>query len=494
MFDKIAIDLHGADVSSKRVMEQVGIALDTVRQAMPVDCDRLHQQYVERRDRLNRHVESLHRRRKPSGMSVYEMQGILLRLQPEVDSATRWRTSELLKIEKADPRTIRDLLKESEGLAPLFLRNDPSPWNGVRLTDGAAAHRAIDLATRLSSQTWPAFALSLSDMVKAARFRAPKCFKEAQQMFSLVSGVRRTLDLYSPEIFSLNIQEMIRDLAPGKPGGVRALWAWCTSAEYRRARTQALKQRTAGKAPVPDLFTELSASEVQRLKWAELSNRSSLPHKLPNHSDNQRNLESAVADLAGLDSIIPKKQFDSILLGELGIFIDALAKDRLTPLKLPKLSEVELGLETSGTGKLVEEIRKKRFAPEKWVSAFDQSWYSSCLEAAQAEDPEIAGLNGRTHDGFVREFKALDRERIRIAASRVQRAYAERAITAMNNRNSKEYLIRSEAEKKRRHRPLRTLFAEAGDVLTALCPCWMASPLSVSQLLDKDSVLRLCHL
>src|SRR6266446_2802145 len=32
--------------------------------------------------------------------------------------------------------------------------------------------------------------------------------------------------------------------------------------------------------------------------------------------------------------------------------------------------------------------------------------------------------------------------------------------------------------------PLRRVFAQAAEVLTAVCPCWMASPLSVSQLLD----------
>ncbi|GAC1510765.1 MAG: hypothetical protein NVS1B11_17980 [Terriglobales bacterium] len=31
---------------------------------------------------------------------------------------------------------------------------------------------------------------------------------------------------------------------------------------------------------------------------------------------------------------------------------------------------------------------------------------------------------------------------------------------------------------------MRKVFAQAADVLTAVCPCWMASPLSVSQLLD----------
>lgn len=37
-----------------------------------------------------------------------------------------------------------------------------------------------------------------------------------------------------------------------------------------------------------------------------------------------------------------------------------------------------------------------------------------------------------------------------------------------------------------RHLPLRKLVAAAPDMLLALRPCWMASPLSVSQLLPAD--------
>ena len=87
-------------------------------------------------------------------------------------------------------------------------------------------------------------------------------------------------------------------------------------------------------------------------------------------------------------------------------------------MQLPRLHDLEQGLNKAGAEKLIQEIRKKNLAAEKWVPAFDHSWYSSCLEAAQAEDPEIAGFNGRTHDTFVQEFKDLDRERIQVAAAR----------------------------------------------------------------------------
>jgi hypothetical protein len=54
----------------------------------------------------------------------------------------------------------------------------------------------------------------------------------------------------------------------------------------------------------------------------------------------------------------------------------------------------------------------------------------------------------------------------------------------MNQFPEQDALIRSEAAKSRRHKPLTKIFFEATQVLTAVCPCWMASPLSVSQLIS----------
>src|SRR5262249_54098814 len=62
--------------------------------------------------------------------------------------------------------------------------------------------------------------------------------------------------------------------------------------------------------------------------------------------------------------------------------------------------------------------------------------------------------------------------------------HAECAIAAMNEHPDQADLARREAAKRSRHIPLRELLARAPDVLTRIAPCWVASPLSVSQLLD----------
>ena len=482
--EHIAIDLHGADVSTRRVLEQVAAGLDAVRKAPLVDCEQMHQRFIERRERLNRHVERLHKKREPSGKTVYELQGLVLKLENEAKSEIRWRGSELLKIQRAELQSVRDLVKEASGLAPLFLRTDPSPWTGANLPDGNAAQRAMELAGRLANHAWPEFLGSVFSLIHALHFVRPATLTDAQALFALLSGVQDSLLRYSVEIYRQDLPALIHSLEAGKARGLSTIWAWCMKSDFRRARKTILNLRTAGKAPVGELLKELAAAEEQCLKWADRRTDATTPKEVPGYSAHRQKFDLAMKDIGELEQFLPSRGLRQLSLDELGRLIEALAKDRLTPPKLPRLWQIEKGLEKLGVAGLVKEIRTTKPISSRWVTLFDHAWYASCLEAAMAEDPEIASFNGRTHDDFVREFAELDKERIQIAATRVSRAYAQLSISAMNQHPEQEYLVRAEAQKKRRHMPLRTLFSQAKEVLTTVCPCWMASPLSVSQLLD----------
>ncbi|MGA2630482.1 MAG: AAA domain-containing protein, partial [Terriglobia bacterium] len=482
--EHIAIDMHGADVSPKLVLEQVGKALEAVRTSTPVNCEDLHRRFVERRDRLNRHVERLHRMREPGGHSVYDLQGRILKLLREVNPATRWRGVELKRIAEAGPQKVRDLLREARGFASLFTRTDPSPWTRAKLPDGRTVQKALDLAVLMASQTLPEFDATLTALLETTQFRPRGTVKEARQMFVLLASLQRTLALYSAELYAQNLPKLLEDLKPGCTSGLAAVWAWCTNGAFRQARKNVLAMRTAGKAPVQQLHTDLSTAEADRLQWAEWSGRKTLPKRITAFQKHQQRLDSLLVEVKELESLGPKKYLQEIPLDDLRRYVEALSKDTLTPHKLPKLWEIEHGLENVGVGRLIAEIRSAKPEPDKWEVFFDHAWLSSCLDAALLEDPDIAGFNGRTHDSFVQEFKELDKERIRVAVARVRRAHAERAIAEMNAHPNQDYLVRAEAQKKRRHLPLRKLFAQAHEILTAVCPCWMASPLSVSQLLD----------
>jgi very-short-patch-repair endonuclease len=84
---------------------------------------------------------------------------------------------------------------------------------------------------------------------------------------------------------------------------------------------------------------------------------------------------------------------------------------------------------------------------------------------------------------IVDQFRELDSELIRRTAGRV--------IEACNRRRPRTTVgaagvIQREAQKQRKHMPVRRLLEEAGEVAQALKPCFMMSPLTVSQFLPPS--------
>jgi very-short-patch-repair endonuclease len=92
----------------------------------------------------------------------------------------------------------------------------------------------------------------------------------------------------------------------------------------------------------------------------------------------------------------------------------------------------------------------------------------------------LAHLRADQLDPIVEEFRKLDIELIAHAGGRVVASCnARRPRTTVGAAGT----IKREAEKQRKHMPVRKLLEEAGEVAQALKPCFMMSPLTVSQFL-----------
>jgi very-short-patch-repair endonuclease len=480
----LAIDLHGADLSSKKVMQQVAHTLEVLRSSIPVDCQTVHAQFVDRRMRLNTHVDRMHRLREPAKESVYDLQGLILNLQRTVHSSVRWRGSDLARLTPDVSREIVDLLNEAGGLASLFLRTDPSPWTGATLADGAAVQNALDLVRQTYSETLPRCLFTIDGVTACTSLQRPESIIDAQELANLLEAVEGTLSRYSERLYKQDLESLLRDLAPGRSGGFSALWALWTKSSYRRARATVLALRN-GKTSSSQLFSEVAAAASALRKWTSASGGKSVPSVVQGASEHIGNLRRLADEVRSLSEVLPSRRFNQCSIGELAESIASLDADQSTPFKIPKLSQIEQSLEKIGVGKLVTELKTQKPDAKVWPKIFQFVWLASTLEAVCQQDPEVRGFVGSTHNHYVDEFTHLDERRIALAADRVRRAHGERAIAAMNANPAGEQLIRTEAGKIKRHLPLRKIFAQAADVLTAVCPCWMASPLSVSQLLDS---------
>ena len=323
-----------------------------------------------------------------------------------------------------------------------------------------------------------------SSVITNTGLKRPGDIAAVKGLADLLEAVERTLSNYSPQLYQKELESILHDLSPGREGGLAVAWALCTNGAFRRARAAVLSERN-GKAPSKALFSEVTAALADFKRWTAVSEGKSCPIRIEGSVKHVAALRRLGSDVAFLAKVLPERWIAQSSLDELSSLVSALEEDRRTPFQLPKLNQIERSLEALGVGKLVAEIRSRKPETRLWSDMFQYAWLASVLDSVSQTDPEIGGFVGSTHGHYVDEFTHLDEERIALAVDRVRRAHGERTIAAMNANPAGEQLIRAEAGRVRRHLPLRKVFSQAADVLTAVCPCWMASPLSVSQLLDS---------
>lgn len=119
-------------------------------------------------------------------------------------------------------------------------------------------------------------------------------------------------------------------------------------------------------------------------------------------------------------------------------------------------------------------------------AAFRKSYYESLLDNAFAGRPELATFDAAAQDRLVGTFRKLDETVLRHNRARVLLSHWEQV--PRTNGHGQMKTLRHEFEKKRRHKPVRKLVAEAGLAIQAIKPVFMMSPLSVATYLPPATV------
>lgn len=128
---------------------------------------------------------------------------------------------------------------------------------------------------------------------------------------------------------------------------------------------------------------------------------------------------------------------------------------------------------------------------DKYVDALTRRVLTLWLDNWIGTVPVLRDFESTSHAHLIEDFRTLDGELQNAARRALRGRLAERrphpSAASVNLASSQPALLMKEAKKKRRHKPLRRLFAEIPDLLVALKPCLMMSPLSVGQFLPLES-------
>ncbi|MDQ2912543.1 MAG: DUF4011 domain-containing protein [Chloroflexota bacterium] len=475
--DDVILDLHGA-VSKREVMAQFGHVFGRIQQLGPVDGRDLLEEYEHQRDRLRTYAELLRQTVPPLGVDLETLHGRLLRLPRGARSDVRWRGGELDRLEPTVARELRELLREASSQPNLFLGRDTSPWSRAKLDSPAITERAIDLTTRLVGTTLPAADAAITEATGSAGLRRPPTISGVRQLRDLLISVNALVNDYDVRLFAEDLDSLRVALSPAGGSFVTRLLAPLRSS-FRQARSQVSKLRHQTSTS-RTLLDEVTHAADLRDRWRELG-PSSQPLAVPPASELARSFDALQSDLSELSDILEPGALPESL-DELKRQIGVLARDADSAMQVARLRKVSARLRELGLNPLLTHLG---LIPDSvpWPDVFEHAWLSSARDRFFLQHSELSVFDGRTHNDVVAEFRRLDRAILTAAVARVRRAHAEHAIAAMNEYPAEAANVRHEASKQRAHKPLRKLAVEAPHVLTAVKPCWMASPLAVSQLL-----------
>lgn len=481
--DHLVLDLHGADVSRRDILTKIGESLATIRETPRIDASETHRKLVDRRQKLNDHVAWLHMSRDPAKQSIYDLRGRLLRTDTSAQSVTRLTGKALAELTPDRIAQVKDLLDEAASMGNLLIGDDASPWARARIDDEQSAQTAIDAATELSQYILPTLLPLLEQLSSTTGLPVPTNAIHVHETMQLQTTAEQVLEIYHPDIQKHDLEQLADELKPAR-SGLKSLWASLTNSGYREALKTAQQLRRQPTNSKAMLLAEIRSAAELLQKWREKAGAFAQLQRAEQTATASDLVVHLQQSLRALAHSFPNTKLDQLVLADLQEWVTKLTSNQGVAYQLPRIHKIRNELEVAGLGPFIAELRQAKVLPKLWSARFEYVWVNSCHSQALIQAPALASFSGNYHSELVNEFRKLDQTRINLAIARVRRTHAENAIAAMNAHLDQKQLVQRETEKKSRHLPFRTLLSKAPDVLTAIFPCWMASPLSVSQLLD----------
>ncbi|MEV3874859.1 DUF3320 domain-containing protein [Streptomyces sp. NPDC049906] len=137
-----------------------------------------------------------------------------------------------------------------------------------------------------------------------------------------------------------------------------------------------------------------------------------------------------------------------------------------------------------GLDGLPGQLARRGVSAEDFPSAVERAVLTAWVERRLELDARLRPVRALERDQLVERFREADRDLVGAAHGEV--------IAACNARRPRRTTIgpaaelRRQAQLKRRHKPVRQLLGETREVVQLIKPCFMMSPLTVSQFLPPD--------
>ncbi|MBD2121357.1 DUF4011 domain-containing protein, partial [Trichocoleus sp. FACHB-262] len=179
-----------------------------------------------------------------------------------------------------------------------------------------------------------------------------------------------------------------------------------------------------------------------------------------------------------IKSLEELQEFLNAARDEVEIFEDWLAYQRLIE-----------RMEALGAGPFLSKLRESKIPPNLWYPILERGVYKNWLQYIHSNSPKLRNFYSHLHEQVVQEFSELDCQQYEIARERLQQLHSERWQEWSKQPMARQQIQVLQKQSGRiKKKEIRELIVNAPELVTTLIPCWLMSPLAVSQYIDPEAV------
>lgn len=482
---EFCLEVHSHKMDKRKVVRELMASLANTSLIIKRADDQMRRQELKHvRDELNSYVRQLHEPRLTIGQSLYQAQGGLAQCldAPQLN----FSIPHLETMSAADFGKMLSPVREIAGYPVIIEAYPVDRWRGYKGLENSLEERE-SLSARFDAVV-EAIEKSHRDMCEITdryKLPAPETIQDDLDYLFIFEN-------FQPSIFSLALQKTIRRYVDQYQSVSRYFSAqyWKDVSELKNLSRRMMRPQTMWQAlefvkKITDkrdaLILDSSVDYDQPL--GDLSSLATDKAQIMDGFETALNL----FDENDLPETL-KKKYDQSPAEAADWFADhALHTEELA--EWANFNTVRKQCNENGLQDFVSKALENQLPPEKWEAAFARRFYVLLIERLTADRPLLQKFKGTMQTELIRRFRELDLAMIEDSSHEIRaKLFAQKPqLAGIEAGSSEASILRREYNKKRRLMPLRKLFLGIPNLIQALKPCLMMSPLTVCQLLDPST-------
>lgn len=479
--DAMVLDIHEASRGAQ-VAKQLTSSYSNMRQTLPVDLSTVHEGLVESRDQLVGLKDAFLAESRGFGLNLSELRSLYYSIPSELVPSWQIDVNLLAGLTKEDHRAIKSAvtaIAESDGFNEKFETSTDS-WNVNQVRTRA------DLTTLIESSR----SFEFSELGKL-KVLAGDYATSRDNMSALSREARKTaLNGW----LSLNAPKLTRK--PRTPALVAAMRdARGLQTDKRVTWSEKLKGAIAASFLLPKM-REMATSVLDsylELQVLNSSGQTGFDRTRFAGQDWDEALQVTESTLRLMKSV-QGLTLDSISGREFAEHLNKLARDARQFRIATYWGNFDI-LSGRGLEQIIPNLRDQRsrqpLGPEDFEKVFDAAASRALIEHALTYDSKLQGLDSQTLERASKRFRMYDKKHLEQNAHKIKRIAATNFKTAIDKYPLESVFLEGEANKKRAHKPLRTLITKAPHLMFAANPIWAMSPIQVASYLPRRKMFDL---